>query len=164
MRQATRFVALVLLAITSTLLGACSSPEPGRLALPPSASVQRLDYDAQGRINATFRVQNYGPKPVRYAGLTLKLMLGGSEAGEFTMPLGFDIAGHSAEVVQGSTQATPAALESLKSAEQRAGAIGSGTVNYHIEGTLTAEKPKGTYKIHYEGRLSPEPGLPHHFR
>ena len=154
------FVAAALLA----LLGACSSPEPGRLALPPSASVQRLDYDADGRVNATFRVQNYGPKPVHYSELTLKLSLGGSEAGEFRIPLGFDIAGHASEVVQGTTRASAAALESLKSAEQRAGAIGSGTVNYHLEGTLVAEKPKGTYPIHYEGRLSPEPGLPRHFR
>ena len=157
-------VAAAVLALLGTLLTACSSPEPGRLALPPGASVQRLDFDAEGHVNATFRVQNYGPKPVHYAELTLKLSLGGSEAGEYHMPLGFDIAGHSSEVVQGSVQAKPAALESLKSAEQRAGAIGSGTVNYHIEGTLVAEKPKGTFPIHYEGRLSPEPGLPHHFR
>jgi hypothetical protein len=163
MPRATRFVALVLLA-TLALLGACASPEPGRLALPPNASVQRLDYDAQGRINVTFRVQNYGPKPVHYGDLTLKLVLGGSEAGEFAMPLGFDIAGHSSEVVQGSIQGSPAALESLRAAEQRAGAIGSGTVSYHIEGTIVAEKPKGTFPIHYEGRLSPEPGLAHHFR
>ena len=163
MRQAPRFVALVLLAALA-LLGACSSPEPGRLALPPGASVQRLDYDDAGRLNVTFRVQNYGPKPVHYGELALKLSLGGSEAGEFHLQLGFDIAGHNSEVVQGSVQASAAALESLKSAEQRARAIGSGTVNYHLEGTLVAEKPKGTFQLQYEGRLSPEPGLPRHFR
>jgi hypothetical protein len=163
MRLDSRLVAAFLMASTA-LLGGCSSPEPGRLALPPSASVQRLDYDDQGKLNATFRVHNYALKPATYADFTVKLALGGAEVGEFHLPLGFDIAGHSSEVVQGSIQATPAALESLKAAEQRAGAIGSGTVNYKLVGTLVAEKPKGTHHIEYEGRLSPEPGLPHHFR
>jgi len=156
------FIALSLTALT--LLGACSSPEPGRLALPPSAMVQRLDYDDEGHMNVTFRVQNYGPKPVLYADFTLKLKLGGSDAGEFHLPLGFEIAGHSSEVVQGAVVASAAALDALKSAEQRSGAIGSGTVNYHIDGTLVAEKPKGNFHVQYEGRLSPEPGLPRHFR
>jgi hypothetical protein len=163
MRLDSRLVAAFLLASTA-LFGGCSSPEPGRLALPPNASVQRLDYDEQGHVNATFRVQNYGPKPVHYGDFSVKLMLGGSEAGEFHLALGFDIAGHSSEVAQGSTQASASALESLKSAEQRATGIGSGTVNYKLVGTLIAEKPKGEFKIEYEGRLSPEPGLPHHFR
>jgi len=162
MRTAKRLVATALL-VALVLLGACSSREPGRLDLPPSALVQRLDYDAQGRINATFRVQNFGPKPIHYTELTLTLHLGGSEAGQFRLPLGFDIAGHASEVVQGSTVASASALESLKAAEQRAGAIGSGTVTYRIDGTLVSEK-KGSFHIQYEGRLSPEPGLPHHFR
>ena len=66
--------------------------------------------------------------------------------------------------MQGAVVASAAALDALKSAEQRSGAIGSGTVNYHIDGTLVAEKPKGTFHVQYEGRLSPEPGLPRHFR
>ncbi len=156
-------VTLALLVVGAALAG-CSSPEPGRLALPPSASVQRLDYDASGHLNATLRVQNYGPKTVRYGTLDLKLQLGGQEAGEFHVPLGFEIAGHASEVVATTLTATPAALESLKAAEQRADALGGSTVNYRVVGRLIAEKPKGDFKIEYEGQLSPEPGVPHHFR
>ena len=162
MRKYTRFVAAAFAA--TALLAGCVSREPGRLKLPPNASVQRLDYDAQGRINVTFRVQNFGPKPATFGELALKLSLGGSPAGEFKLPLGFDIAGHSSEVVQGSVQGNAAALDALKSAEQRAGAVGSGTVNYSIEGTVLTQKPEGTFRIQYEGRLSPEPGRAHHFR
>jgi len=37
------------------------------------------------------------------------------------------------------------------------------TVAALAEATV-AEKPKGTFHLQYEGRLSPEPGLPRHFR
>ena len=162
MRIAKRLVAISLPVVLALLAG-CGSNEPGRLDLPPSALVQRLDYDAQGHINATFRVQNFGPKPIHYMEFNLTLSLGGSEAGQFKLPLDFDIAGHASEVVQGSIVASASALESLKAAEQRAGAIGSGTVTYRIDGMLVSEK-KGTFHVQYEGRLSPEPGLPQHFR
>jgi hypothetical protein len=168
MRLVPRFAAAVPLAalpaLAMFLLGACASPQPGHLALPPNASVQRLDYDDQGKVNAAFRVQNYGPKPVQYGDMTLRLRLGDANPIEFHVALGFEVAGHASEVMSGSAQADASTLAALKAAEQRAGAIGTGTVRYRLEGDLVATKPKGEYKIKYDGQLSPEPGLPRHFR
>jgi hypothetical protein len=157
-----RIVFLAPMALAAALAG-CSSPEPGHLSLPPGVSVQRLDYEPDGKLNAALRVQNFSLKPVTYSTLDLKLELAGKAAGEFHATVGFEIAGHASDIVQATLTATPAALATLAAAEQRA-TTGDGSIPYKIVGTLVAEKPKGDHKIEHDGRLSPEPGVAHHFR
>lgn len=147
MKLLRRVVALVALCI----LAACGGGPVKRVS-PPTASVQELTVQPDGRWHLLVRVQNFSNVSMRFDRLEATLAVTGKEIGKLSLPIALDIAPTSADVIEATL--APTAGARLEAAE----------LAYELKGRITTSEPKGDFAFERASRLSPVPGLAHTWR
>lgn len=142
--------------LAATLLASCASGPPRRVS-EPAASIQQLTVQANGNWSVDLRLQNYSSIPMRFETASLRLTVGGQDAGTLQGQAGISIGPESADVV--TLAHVPAAAAKLALADALAGGRG---IAYRLEGTLQAtpeEDRSRSFEIERDSTLSPVPGL-----
>ena len=147
----TRWIALLCLTL---LLAACSSGPPVRV-FPPQASVQELRVQADGRIVASIRVQNFSTVPMTFSHLQATLTLAGHEATRIDVDPSLTVGPGSNELVRHEFVASAEVKAAIDAAFS-----GNRSVRYRLEGRLASSDPGSDDAFDYSSALDPVPGLP----
>ena len=94
----SRITKTVLVIAFLALLAACSSGPKKRIN-PPRASIQQLAVQADGSWQLSVRLQNFSSVSTAFSNVSAKLVIGGQDAGTFTLQPGISIGPESADVV-----------------------------------------------------------------
>lgn len=153
MFRKTKTVVVVLL--TTLLLVACSGAPPKRI-YPPSASIQQLTVEADGRWLLQVRIQSFSNVPHTVSELSAQLRVDGIEAAKLQLSPSVAIGPQSVEVEE--LRISPSA----DAAAHVNAALESGRrVAYVLSGSLTSSAPdKRNDTFTFDGQLWPMPGLP----
>ena len=149
----SRILKTVLVISFLALLAACSSGPKKRIN-PPRASIQQLAVQADGSWQLSVRLQNFSSVSTAFSNVSAKLVIGGQDAGTFTLQPGISIGPESADVVM--ARLVPALGAKLVVASAIASAQSSA---YSLSGTIVTTDPKGSYTFNYDSTLNPAPGL-----
>jgi len=136
---------LIAAAAAALLLAGCGSGPVKRIN-PPTASIQQLVVDGSGTWRLTLRIQNFSTVPMVFGRLDATVKVDGTEVGTLALPLGIDVVGNSAEVVE-ATLPVSARLP-------------TGDFAYELTGHIDVTDPKKVYPFDRSSRLTPVPGLP----
>lgn len=128
------------------VLAACGGGPVKRVS-PPTASVQELGVQPDGRWRLLLRVQNFSNVAMTFDRLEATLTVTGREIGRINATLDLDIAPETADVFE--TTLVPAAGSKLDAAD----------FAYELKGRITSREPKGDFAFERSSRLSPVPGL-----
>jgi hypothetical protein len=138
-------------------LAACATG-PARRVSEPTASIQQLRVEADGRWTVDLRLQNFSNVTMRFEQVKLTLRAGEETAGELTADTALTVGPESADIAQ--VTLTPSAgariLVAGVLADRR-------NLDYTLEGTLMAaaeDRKSREYRIRRSSALSPVPGLP----
>ncbi|MBN8481445.1 MAG: hypothetical protein J0L88_07655 [Xanthomonadales bacterium] len=142
----------VLVALAALCALAACGGGPVKRVSPPTASVQELTVQADGRWHLLVRVQNFSNVSMRFDRLEATLAVTGKEIGKLSLPIALDIAPASADIVE--TTLTPAPGSRLEASD----------FAYELKGRITTSEPKGDFAFERASRLSPVPGLAHTWR
>ncbi|WP_202843913.1 LEA type 2 family protein [Luteimonas saliphila] len=159
MKLGWRAPALLSAGLLVAFLAACSSGGIPRRVSEPTASLQQLTVQADGRWSIELRLQNYSSIPMRFERVSFALRVGDQDAGTLAAQPALTIGPESADVV------TVAFDPSANARVLLAGSLADGRgVAYRIEGTIDAgPTDRGKvrdYEVERDSRLSPVPGLP----
>ncbi len=124
-----------------------------RNVFPPRASLQQLTVQPDGRWDLQLRLQNYSNVSATFASVDASVTVAGTPAGRVSASPNLRIGPESADVAAATL--TPAAA-----ARQAVAGAGSGSIAYRLDGRILTSEPKGDYSYHFEGNLSPVPGMP----
>ena len=149
----SRIMKTVLVISFLALLAACSSGPKKRIN-PPRASIQQLAVQADGSWQLSVRLQNFSSVSTAFSTVTSKLVIGGQDAGSFTVQPGISIGPESADVVVARLMPTLGAKLVVASA-----IASSQSTAYSLSGTIVTTTPKGNYPFNYDSTLNPAPGL-----
>jgi hypothetical protein len=151
MRPALQIVSCVALC---ALLAACGGGGVREQINPPRASIQQLAVQADGQWKLSVRLQNFSNVPTAFQSVTAKLVVGGQDAGSFSLAPAMTIGPESADVVSATLR--PALGAKLVVAS----ALSSGqSVRYMVSGKIATSKPVGNHDFSFESTLNPAPGL-----
>ncbi|WP_123768731.1 LEA type 2 family protein [Vulcaniibacterium tengchongense] len=144
-------------ALCAVLLAACASG-PVRRVSEPSARIQQLTVQADGRWSTELRIENFSSVPMRFDRIDLALRIGDADAGRLAAQPALSVAPESADVV------TVVFAPQLAAKLAVADALAAGrSVNYTLAGSVDATpeeaKPR-SFEIERNSALSPAPGLP----
>ncbi|UXI69406.1 LEA type 2 family protein [Tahibacter amnicola] len=154
MKRAIRFASPVVL---SLLVSACGGG-PVRRINPPSASIQQLSVQADGRWQLELRLQNYSTVPMTFTAVDLDLAIEGHKAGKLSVSPGVEVPGESADVVT-VLHSPPAGAEKILAVAAR-----DGNVGYTLRGGITTREPDKRFDLDQASQLSPVPGRPDTYR
>ena len=148
-----------LLCVLAALLTACSSGGVPRRVSEPTASIQQLTVEADGKWSIDLRLQNYSSIAMRFESISAAVKVGEEAAGTLGGLSALTIGPESADVVTLSFDPSPNARALM------AGSLADGRgIGYSLEGTIHAapeDRSKGRdYKLRRNSQLSPVPGLP----
>ena len=147
----------MLLAALLASLAACSSG-PVRRVSEPSARIQQLTVQADGRWSLQLRIENFSSIPMRFESVDLALTVGDADAGRVQVQPGLSIGPESADVV--AAVLAPQAAGKLAVAD----ALAAGrSVDYQLSGRIGAIPQDGNrrdFEVERRSALSPAPGLP----
>jgi hypothetical protein len=141
-----------LVALAAMLALAACGGGPVKRVSPPTASVQELSVQPDGRWKLLVRVQNFSNVAMTFDRLEASLSIGGNEVGKLSLPIGLDVAPASADVLE--TTLAPTAGAHLDAKD----------FAYELKGRITSSEPKGDFTFERASRLSPVPGLPNTWR
>jgi len=145
--------------LVALFLVACSSSGVPRRVSEPSASLQQLTVQADGRWSIELRLQNYSSIAMRFETVSLAFSIDGQAAGTVAAQPALTIGPESADVI--TIAFDPSADARLLLAGKLADGRG---VQYLLEGTVGAAPADRTkardYEIKRDSGLSPVPGLP----
>jgi hypothetical protein len=151
----TRSTFLALLILLG--LAACATG-PARRVSEPTASIQQLRVEADGRWTVDLRLQNFSNVAMRFERVKLTLRAGEETAGELSADTALTVGPESADIAQ--ITLTPSAGARILVA----GALADRrNLDYTLEGTLSAgaeDRKSREYRIRRSSALSPVPGLP----
>lgn len=151
MSQALKIISCVAL---SSVLAACSGGAVRKQINPPRASLQQLAVQADGQWKLSVRLQNFSNVPTAFESVNAKLVVGGQDAGSFSLAPAMTIGPESADVVSATLR--PALGAKLVVAS----ALSSGqSVRYVVSGKIATSNPKGEYDFSFDSTLNPAPGL-----
>lgn len=145
---------LLLLVLVAGLLVACGDGIRKRV-FPPTASVQELAVQPDGRWALKLRLQNFSNVAMRFDALDATLHVGEIEVGQVTLAPALSVPGNSVEVLD-ATIAPPAAATSAVTAvlQSRAG------IRYRLVGRIRSSDPqRRDDEFTFESSLSAVPGL-----
>lgn len=148
---------LVLLSGLGLLLVACASG-PVRRISEPSAQIQQLTVQPDGRWAVELRLHNFSSIPMRFDTLRLAVTVGNEPAGDLAAAPALTVGPESADVVTLAVQPTVAAKIVVADA-----LAGRRDVPYALAGDIIATPDEGsarTYRLDRRSSLSPAPGLP----
>jgi hypothetical protein len=152
-----RFTARGVAWLAAALLTSCSSGPVHRVS-EPSAQIQQLTVQADGRWAVELRIENFSSVPMRFEAVDLALNFGEHDAGHVTAQPALSIGPESADVV--STVLTPQVEGKLAVAD----ALASGrSISYTLSGRVDATPDEGkqrSFDIERSSQLNPAPGLP----
>jgi len=152
-----RSLRVVVLASVLSLLAGCGPPlHPIN---PPSASIQQIDVQPDGRWKLQIRIENFSDKTQHYTQLKAQLRVSGLDAGELSLNADLDIPGENADVVE--TTITPAADVAKAFAEDVRQPNGA---PYELKGTITIPAAGKDFRFEHKSRVSPVPGIPNEYR
>lgn len=140
------------LAVAPLLLAGCIGTGPVRNVFPPRASIGQLTMQADGSWKLQLRLQNFSNVSTTFATVDGKVEIGAQPAGSVSAAPALRIGPESADVVDVTITPAPAARAAVA-------ALHSGSIAYKLEGRIVTSDPKGDYKYHFDGQLSPVPGL-----
>lgn len=149
---------LAVLAVVCVALAGCFSA-PVHPINPPSASIQLLEVQPDGRWKVSIRLENFSDKTVHYSTLKANLRISGIDSGEISLQPEMDIPGLNADVVD--TTLTPSSdLQKAFALDVKA----PGGAAYEIKGTIGIPLAGKDFKFEHKSRLSPVPGIPNQYR
>lgn len=141
----------------AVLLAACSSG-PVRRVSEPTARIQQLTVQADGRWSVELRMENFSSIPMRFDAVDLALSVAGTPAGRLQANPALTIGPESADTAL--VTLAPATGAKLAAADALAGRR---ALAYALSGTVTATPDEGrarSYAIERASELNPAPGLP----
>jgi hypothetical protein len=145
------FASLCLVGLCLALAGCFGEP---RNVFPPRASIQELTSKADGSWSLKLRLQNFSNVAMTFAQVDGKLRVGGVDAGSITLAPNLRIGPESADVIDATLTASPAARA----------ALAAGNVRYVLAGRIVTSEPKRDDPYEFSSQLSAVPGLPGVFR
>lgn len=153
MKSMRGLLSIVLIAV----LVACSGG-PVRRVSEPSARIQQLTVQADGRWSLQLRIENFGSVPMRFDSVDLAMSVAAADAGRVQARPGVSIGPESADVV--TLVLAPNAAGKLAVAD----ALAAGrSVDYQLSGRIGAVPEEGRlrdFQVERRSALSPAPGLP----
>ncbi len=139
------------------VLVACTSG-PVRRVSEPSARIQQLAVQADGRWSLQLRIENFSSVPMRFESVDLAMTVAAADAGRVQARPGVSIGPESADVV--TLILAPNVAGKLAVAE----ALAAGrSVDYQLTGRIGAVPEEGRlrdFQVERRSALSPAPGLP----
>lgn len=137
------------------VLAACGGGGPRKRVFPPSASVQELTVEADGRWTVALRLQNFSNVTQRFGQVTGTLRVGGHDAGPITLVPDLAVGPESVEIFDLQLAPSPAAAQAV------ADAIATRrSVRYALDGTITSVEPsRRSDRFEHDSQLTPVPGL-----
>lgn len=141
------------LALVPLLLAGCAGGGQVRNVFPPRASIQQLSVQPDGAWRLQLRLQNYSNVSATFASIAATVAIAAQPAGSVRAAPNLRIGPESADVVDTALTPSPAA-------RARIAAMHGGNVPYTLDGHIITSDPRGDYPFHFEGDLSPVPGLP----
>jgi predicted small lipoprotein YifL len=153
MRRLATFAPLLLVFLLS--LTACGGSGVRERVFPPTASVQELALQADGRWLLKIRLQNFSNVPMRFDAVEATLKIGPANAGSVSLQPGLDVGPESAEIVELSLLPASAAANHVQAANAR-----RGSVAYTLAGTIRSSEPDSRRdEFEFKSQLSHVPGL-----
>ncbi len=153
MKSMRGLLSIVLIAV----LVACSGG-PVRRVSEPSARIQQLTVQADGRWSLQLRIENFSSVPMRFDSVDLAMSVAAADAGRVQARPGVSIGPESADVV--TLVLAPNAAGKLAVAD----ALAAGrSVDYQLSGRIGAVPEEGRlrdFQVERRSALSPAPGLP----
>ncbi|MFP7721923.1 hypothetical protein [Lysobacter sp. A3-1-A15] len=153
--RSLRWMAGVLFIATG--LAACAGGPVKRVS-EPSARIQQLAVQADGRWSLQLRIENFSSMPMRFESVDLGLTVADADAGRVQATPGLSIGPESADVV--TVMLAPPAAAKLAVAD----ALSAGrSVDYRLSGRIVAapeERGSRDFEVERRSALSPAPGLP----
>lgn len=143
----------LVLALLPLLLAGCVGGGQVRNVFPPRASIGQLTVQPDGNWTLQLRMQNYSNVSATFTRIDAKVEIAAQPAGSVSAAPNLRIGPESADVVDTTLAPSPAARAAVA-------ALRSGSIAYKLDGRIVTSDPKGDYKYHFEGQLSPVPGLP----
>jgi hypothetical protein len=156
-RWAMRLSAAITAAACVLALSGCVTG-PVRRVSEPTASIQQLTVDTDGRWTVALRLQNFSNVPMRFERITMTLRAGTEVAGELQAEPGLTVGSESADVA--NVTFTPTAAARIVIADALADRR---SLDYSLEGKISAaaeDHKARDYKVKRNSALSPVPGLP----
>ena len=151
---ARRSLSLVLPALLALALAACSTGKPKRV-FPPTASVQQLVAQDDGRWLLSLRVQNFSNVGMRVDSVDANLEVEGADAGRLALRPGIVVPAGSVEVVEASLAPSAAAAAALARVLELRGVL-----DYRLAGTIASSEPdRRRDDFDFESSLARVPGL-----
>lgn len=136
------------------LLVACSAGKPKRI-YPPTASVQQLLVQPDGRWALKLRLQNFSNVGMRIERVDARLELGEVHAADLVAQPGFVVPASSVEVLELVVTPTEAAREPVAAVLR-----GGSGLRYRLSGTLVSSEPRQREdEFEHASALAPVPGL-----
>lgn len=138
------------------LLAGCGGGNGVRERLfPPSASVQELAQQADGRWALKLRLQNFSNVSMRIDALQAELDVAGHDAGRIELAVGVSVPPESAEILELAVTPAPAAAAAVDAASRE-----RRSVRYAIRGSIRSSEPDSRRdEFSFDSQLSPVPGL-----
>lgn len=147
----------VCMAAALVALAGCGSGPVKRVSAP-TAGIQQLIVQADGRWSVDLRVDNYSSVPMQFGAVSLAVTMGGESAGTLAGDAAIGIGPESADIVTLTLAPSSAAKIAIADALSH-----RRNVEYTLAGTLIATPEGGaprTYQIDRANSLNPAPGLP----
>lgn len=144
----------LLLALFGLCLATAGCYGERRNVFPPRASIQELSSKADGSWSLKIRMQNFSNVTMTFAHVDGKLQVGGVDAGSIAASPNLRIGPESADIIDTTLAASPAARAKLA----------GGSVRYALVGRILTSDPKTDAPYEFTGQLSPVPGLPGVYR
>ncbi|MCX7555664.1 hypothetical protein OS187_02305 [Xanthomonadaceae bacterium JHOS43] len=137
------------------LLMACSSG-PRKRIFPPTASVQELTVQADGRWQVRLRLQSFSNVPHTVSEVSAQLRVDGIDAATLALSPTVAIGPQNAEIEDIIVTPSPGAAARVQAALD-----GGRRVDYVLNGTLVSTEPDRRRDLfNFDGQLWPVPGLP----
>ena len=151
-------IVIAALLLASLLLAGCGTGGPARRVSEPSANVQQLSVHADGSWSLDLRINNFSSISMHFDTIDLAMTIAGQAPVALHASPGFTIGPESADVA--TLQVVPSSAVKIAITDAL---VRGRSVDYHLEGTITAtpekRKPR-TFPFKRDNALAPVPGLP----
>src|SRR5580765_148328 len=154
-----RLLRLAALAIVLVSLAGCFGGGTKHPINPPSASIQLLEVQPDGRWKLSIRLENFSDKTVHYSTLKAELRISGVDAAQLDLKPEMDIPGLNADVVE-TTISPNGELQKAFALDVKS----PGGAAYELKGTIRIPEADKDFKFEHKSRLSPVPGIPNQYR
>lgn len=139
------------------IVTACAGGQVRRVS-DPAVSFQQVQVLANGAWAVDLRIQNYSSIPMRFDSINVKMKVDGQDAATIHQAIGMTVGPESPDIFKVTVEPTLVGKAAVADALAR-----KVTLNYRLEGTLTATPEKRgsqTFKINSASSVTPAPGLP----